>query len=422
VPITPGQQLSSPGSPASRRKLQVAQARMNQSQRIAKLIQDSRSAQQFSATMASALDLTAKEDQFRLAWSLVLATLQQESSFHAVALHEAALHQFASRFPETSAGRWATLRADAMRNSLEWKRLRSSLRESLAVVTPIPTAETVVVSPFQVSDQGVRPASGISPVVVPKPERVDLNKPQATVEPEVDLSWEFHPLVLFARDAAKQRSDDGVLQTAGQQTTNLTRLRDSPHTWSELLRDDGSQTIMAFPTATRPRLDGSLDEDCWKISAQVDETSTQVQVAYDQDYVYFAIRCRADEIDSDPQVERSNVGVRDQDLSSSGRISLWIDLDRDLMSAMQLQVTDAGRVHDAIDGHPAWQPTWYPAMNRDAKWLTAEIAILRRDLVDLPIAAQESWLLRAAPVRAGQPVQTVIEPQPQDWHRVVFQP
>jgi hypothetical protein len=42
--------------------------------------------------------------------------------------------------------------------------------------------------------------------------------------------------------------------------------------------------------------------------------------------------------------------------------------------------------------------------------------------VDLPIAAQERWLLRAAPVRAGQPVQTVIEPQPQDWHRVVFQP
>ncbi len=369
-----GYQLAAPAPIASRHKLQIAQARMNQADRISALIDRSRTVEQFSDSLGRALDLTSKEDQFRLAWSIVVATAQPKASLRVVAFHDAALQQFARRFRSTSAGRWAALRREVITNSVEWGRLRSLLSESLAAVDRVPVAESVAVSPFQVASSGVRQVSGVSPVVVPKPESIDLNRPAEDEQAEVDICWEFHPLVLFAREAARQRNDEGLLQVSGEESSNLKRLADSDHPWSRLVSIGGSHTIIAQQAIEPPRLDGVMDDECWQTStSSLDaspDASTGVRLAYDEDYVYLAIECPSHKIGPDTLADQATVGSRDQDLSQVDRMTCWIDLDRDLMSTMQLQISEAGRVHDAIDGQAAWQPTWYPAVRRDAESLT----------------------------------------------------
>lgn len=425
LPVAAGLQLAAPGPSASRRKLQIAQARMSESSRIRALAERSRTVAQFSDSLNRLLELTAKEDQFRLAWSVVLATSQSKHSLLGVAFHEAALERFATMFPDTSAGRWAFLRRDVMQSSVEWLRLRSSMSESFAALEQVPLAEPVAVSPFQIAG-GVRQVSGIAPLVVPKPETINLNlKPNH--QAEIDLAWEFHPLTLFAREAARQRSDRGLLQATDEESANLKRLTDSLHPWSDVLRRGGARSVQALRAAAPPRLDGSTDDQCWQIDTgqnrdDQDQIEPTVRVAYDDDYVYFAIQIPAEQIRADELAPHANTAPRDQDLSEVDRLQCWIDVDRDLMSAMQLQVSAAGRVHDAIDGQPGWQPTWYPSVRRDGQTLTFEMAVLRRDLVELPIAPGERWLVLATPTRAGQTAPSAVCPNPSDWYRVEFQP
>jgi hypothetical protein len=144
-------------------------------------------------------------------------------------------------------------------------------------------------------------------------------------------------------------------------------------------------------------------------------------LAYDDDYVYVAVACHAEHLHPDALASRSSSIVRDHDLTNVDRMRLTIDTDRDLMTEMQLQVSDAPRTHDAIDGHRGWQPTWYVDTRRADNQVTIEMAILRRDLVDLPITAGESWFVSAKPVRAGTAAREHVMPHGGDWMRVVFQ-
>ncbi len=424
--LAEGYRLAATSPVASRRKLQIAQARMNQSARIEELISRSRSIEQFSGALDRVLDLTSSEDQFRLGWSMIAATCRPGNSLHEVALHETALERFASRFPTSSAGRWARLRLEVIRYSVEWTRLRSLISETAQPLKAPPVVESVAVSPFQVAQGGVRQASAVAPLVVPRPEVIDMNRRPDEQGEQVDLNWEFHPTVLFAREAAKQRSDVGLLQAMETESANLKRLAESTHPWSALLRSRGPQTIVAHRVTSPPRLDGSIGEECWQSNQALDGARNQsvpnIQIAYDDDYVYLAVQCAAEQIGRDAPPTREEAGKRDQDLSKVDHLQFWIDVDRDLASAMQLQVSDAGRVHDAIDGCSAWQPTWYPAIRRDERLVTFEIAILRRDLVDLPITASESWMILAQPLRANQSPPSLVSPSPGDWYRVIFEP
>ena len=144
------------------------------------------------------------------------------------------------------------------------------------------------------------------------------------------------------------------------------------------------------------------------------------RLAYDNDYVYVAISCPSENLFPDSHADSQSSSIRDNDLTQADRMQLSIDIDRDLMTAMQLQVSDARRTHDAIDGHPRWSPSWYVASKRSDERVTFEIAIHRRDLVDLPIHAGKSWYISATPIRAGTSSGTSILPHPEDWMRVIF--
>ena len=427
--LAPGQRLFAAAAPSSRRQLQIVQARSRQHQRLQQLIRSSRSGAQFATGFAQLLDQTEKAHQFRAAWNAYLDVTQSMSddSARSAELADVILEEIGQRFSGTSAALWSQLRRDAMRQSDEWRRLRPLLQPSRALAASTPD---VVVSPFQTSDSGVRQVSTTSPIVVPKPEmrridsRTDGGKPT-----EVDLAWEFHPLQLLWRESLRRRGTDGRLQPEEGTSANLQRLAASAATpWSRLLQPGGSSVVKARGTDTPPRLDGRLTDPCWNNA--LPSAGQTLSVRYDDDYVYLAVVFASDRsyadadaatsvAEGEPETSRRS---RDHDLSHVDRVQIRIDVDRDLITSYQLEIGGDGRVFDAIDGHAQWQPTWYVDRRNENGRATCELAILRRDLVDLPMTIGENWFVSVTPLRAGQSSDAATIPDPKDWVSVVVRP
>ena len=416
------QQRTAASATASRRQLQIVQARLSESKRLDDLIANTTLADDFVSKLQLLVEQTSPQDRFRLLWTALRRTANESAAGHQpFSLHHAVLREIGNRYGDTSAGKWAIFRDQAIGHSLEWKRLWASQMQSVAAQTEVTTtaAEFVPVSPFQ-DHSGVTQASATVPLLVPDqtPVKIPLRGDSQSREPaRVDLAWEFHPLVLLGREAARQRGDDDKLQSAGG-NANLTRLA-TPHSrWAHLIQAQHASVILADRADQPPRLDGIMDDPCWTSSKPAG--ATDLRVAYDEQYVYVALRERARRFGPDSGDARGGVTVRDQDLSSVDRVQLRLDTDRDLLSSMQLEFTDSGRTHDAIDGFAAWQPSWYVASHRDGESVQVEIAVLRRDLTDLPIHPGESWFLSNRTIPAGRqtPMQTI--PRSSDWVRVVF--
>ncbi len=430
LPIAAGCKLTASIEPAPRRQLQIVQARMSQPKQIAELIRTSRTAADFSKTLGSMLDQTSKDDQFRLAWSVLQSVMRasQLPASDAVGQQQSVLEEIAQRFDDTSAGKWAGLRRDAMQHSLEWRHLRSTVADVLAAHRPtVDAIQVVPVSPFQIPPSGVRQVSAVAPLVVPEPEaigvRTKTNKPS-----QVDLPWEFHPLVLIAREAARNRGDDDQLQLADNGSANLNRLTSTfdigPGTvlepWARLLRSDSPSVVVARRAESPPRLDGKFDDACWTSALSQAGQTVAIRIAYDDQFLYVAIRTRADRFHADTISVDQRQKPRDHDLSNVDRLRLCIDTDQDLLTSMQLQISDAGRTHDAIDGYDAWQPTWYVDSHRGEQFVDVEMAILRRDVIELPIHAGQSWFVSAELLPAGIVTPWQAMPDAGDWLRVVF--
>ena len=422
ITLRKGHLLAAESTSSSRHQLQILKARLQQAERIEKLVQSSQHAGPFADAIERALDQTARADQFRMAWSIVQATRPDKHS-QSLAQHEAALHQLASRFPSTSAGRWALLRQQSIENSAEWNAIRASLINPYSNQADVSATDTIAVSPFQVESGNIRQASGISPLVVPKPEPYNTTnkQPSPQTQSEVDLPWEFHPLVLVARQAARERSDHEGLQVVDHGSPNLNRVAasESPG-WATLLRN-GPQTLQAIHAAAPPKLDGILTDACWQSAIPSARTSVRMRVAYDEDFLYLAMQCPASQLQPDPGDQVSVETPRDHDLQWTDRVHLSIDTDRDLLTSMQFQISGSGRTHDAIDGNARWQPTWYFDTHRENNLVNIEVAIERRDLVELPIPAETTWFLSSRILGRGNENPNEVIPLPQRWTRVRFQ-
>lgn len=420
--LAQGQRLAGKVNDASRHQLQILKARLQQSSRLQHLVKNSQDASVFNEAIKRLLDQTAKVDQFRVAWSIVQATHPRTLS-NGLALHEAALEQFASRFPELSAGNWAALRKQAILRSDEWKLIRSSLIKPYGTANTSNLNPAVPVSPFQVTDGNIQQVSNTSPLLVPQPERYQTTKPSKAVDSEanVDLLWEFHPVVLIAKEAARERGDHGGLQVANEVSPNLKRLADSKSTqWSRLL-NQGPGTLIAKFASLPPKLDGVLTDECWESVTPLDHSSVRTRIAYDEDYIYIAMQTHMSNLERDNAGSAFSEINRDHDLSMADRIQLRIDTDRDLLTAMELQISGSGRTHDAIDGNARWQPTWYLDTHRESGLVTIEVAIERRDITELPVTAGASWFISPQILASGEPQSLAVTPDPRQWVRVLFE-
>ncbi|OUW77038.1 MAG: hypothetical protein CBD74_12495 [Saprospirales bacterium TMED214] len=422
ITLPQGHRLAGKVNDASRHQLQILKARLQQSDRLHRLIQNSTDTAAFIESIKRVLDQTAKADQFRAAWSIVQATHPSKLK-NGLALHEAALEQFASRFANSSAGNWAALRKQAIQRSDEWRLIRSAL------ITPYGTANTtalnsaVPVSPFQVTNGNIRQVSNASPLVVPRPEQYQIIKSPKAVENKanVDLLWEFHPVVLFSKEAARERGDHEGLQIANEVSPNLKRLADSKADhWSRLL-SKGTGTLVANPASSPPKLDGMLTDQCWESAAPLDHSSVRTRIAYDEDYIYVAMQTHASNLRADTLGSAFSESNRDHDLSMMDRFQLRIDTDRDLLTAMELQISESGHTQDAIDGNTRWQPTWYLDTHRESDLVTIEVAIERRDITELPVTPGASWFISPGVLTSGATRSSAVIPDPRKWVRLIFQ-
>ncbi len=431
-----GCELAAEIPPAPRRQLQTAKARLSESRRLDRLFGTAGDPETFSSSLQMLVAQTASEDRFRLLWrAFRKARTQVDRSREALVLE-----QIAKTMDETSVGDWSQLRVEVMRRSEEWSSLRESIMESARAGEVATAADVVPVSPFKLpegsrleqGDGAVRQASATSPLRVAVSQPLELNRERQSEESrerEVDLVWEFHPAVLVARDAFRRHGSDGELQPAEKPSADLRRVTeaDPGSGWSRLFTADRGQLVIAPRAPTPPRLDERVDDPCWQqaapqsLKAGIAGEPATIQMAYDDDYVYFAITCPADSLRPDSQGRPADGRTRDHDLNSCDRLQLRIDTDRDLMSSLSLEMSASGRTRDAIDGNDAWQPTWYVAPSDGESSIRFELAVLRRDLIELPIHPGQSWFVSLRRLEANESSWDHPLPQPANWLRVTFE-
>jgi len=158
-------------------------------------------------------------------------------------------------------------------------------------------------------------------------------------------------------------------------------------------------------TASKPRLDGRLDDACWNGPAGDPETPAiplrsglgddadwpaAVQMAYDKEFLYLAVTCRKV---PDIQYAPAAMGprARDADLSEHDHVALMLDIDRDWTTYWRLTIDHCGRAAEDCWGDPSWNPKWFVAADSDEKTWTCEAAIPWSELASRTPQPGEAW-------------------------------
>ncbi|HZT82059.1 MAG TPA: hypothetical protein VFA26_17665, partial [Gemmataceae bacterium] len=198
-------------------------------------------------------------------------------------------------------------------------------------------------------------------------------------------------------------------------------------------------------TDTRPFLDGNLDEPCWKGAqplvlrnavgktarekpdeALPEEYATEAWLAYDQDFLYLALRCRHPEGKHVPPVKGR---PRDADVRPYDRVGLLLDLDRDYSTCFHLLVDQRGCTGDECiiqgAGDRSWDPRWFVAVKSDSTCWTVEAAIPLAELTGEVPTAGRTWAVNLVRVLPGRGVQAWsvpadVQPRPEGMGLLIF--
>jgi photosystem II stability/assembly factor-like uncharacterized protein len=158
--------------------------------------------------------------------------------------------------------------------------------------------------------------------------------------------------------------------------------------------------------ASKPRLDGQLDDPLWQqltplelhSASRDDAWSTVAMLAYDDEYLYWAASCRRAPGGSTAPAGKGR--PRDANLQGHDRIELCLDLDRDWTTFYRLSVDERGFTRDECWHDVNWNPQWFVAAGQTDDAWTIEAAIPLAELTrDFPTAGQ-TWALgisRAVP-------------------------
>lgn len=468
-----GTGLSAQLQPASRRQLQIAQARQGEPERIRQLFDAAGGAEAFDQAIRGLLSRTAPEDRARVLWLLLREARQRPDRRREIWV----LGWIRDELQPSSLAAWAALRLEMRQTSAEWMRLRSA---RLGTATAVAHTAGVPVSPFQrqeilpaggfVGEAGgdvaadgapaIRPAASVSPVSAGGPRPPVSGLGGVSTGPggrAADLAWELHPAVLVAREAFKRRGSagaaaDGVAspretsepdlptgRSAGQPpartagSADLRRLAESnAAAWAHLLswaRPGGNPSgeLVAVRAETPPRLDERFDDPCWAaarpatIPSDFGRRPFTMRAAYDDRFVYFAATCPSARLRAGrPSAARRGV-IRDHELTDEDRLQLRIDTDRDLISSLSLEMSPGGGTRDSVDGDLTWQPTWYVAPSRFPQEVRFELAVLRSDLVASAIESGDRWLVSLRVLEAGEDPSDAPLPAAHRWISLRFE-
>jgi hypothetical protein len=467
IQLSASQRLPARETRAHGRRLQVLQGRLKQRNKMVDALLQTTDRARFAKGIRSLLDQTSRDDQFRTAWQFVPITTPRQRSV--------LWQELSRRFPEHSSARLAELQRQAFESSLERNEHQIELNPSLigsaggafanphqtpvgqrregfgelsdsteGILRPESERHAAFVSPFQVptaehasAGAEIMQASATMPIA---PQRQAARSTDGGGSPEVDLAWQMHPVRLMvtaavernaqgtaidpetiANTSSTSESASSVEPTGEQLSADLRRVAERRTVWSDLLRKSSSQMTTAVRTSAPPRLDGVLEEAFWRSSTPAKtrrDPSLEIRAAYDDRFVYFAmIAPRAGFAHSaDPQ----QIGQRDAELFDADRVELSLDIDRDLLTAFDLQFTPDGHTHDSLCGDVRWAPTWYVASASNGDRVVTEIAIEQASLTGR-VKSGDQWFLKAEVIRALTPAASDFMPSPYSRLRVDFQ-
>jgi len=139
-------------------------------------------------------------------------------------------------------------------------------------------------------------------------------------------------------------------------------------------------------TETAPKIDGILDDECWKTATRADgffrfqspepiHEQTEAWMCASKTHLYIGFHCK----DSHPELIRAHETQREGDLSHDDWVGLAIDSQGTRRNASQFQVSPTGVQLTQLEGGTAdnrsWAGEWKAAAHRVADGWTAEIAI-----------------------------------------------
>jgi hypothetical protein len=176
------------------------------------------------------------------------------------------------------------------------------------------------------------------------------------------------------------------------------------------------KTCSAVRAATKPRLDGRLDDPAWQAAKPVALASPEGQdlppgvmvLAYDDEFLYLAASCRrADKVAYGGE---TTARTPDSDLAARDRVTLLVDIDRDYTSFYSLTVDDRGWPADECFGDASWNPAWFIATAGDEQYWTVEAAIPLGELTPEAPQPPAVWAVGLQRVIPGQGLQAFSTP------------
>ena len=277
-------------------------------------------------------------------------------------------------------------------------------------------------------------------------------------------SMDRHPELADNAALAYQRAVAARL--AGQQKQSQAYLSPLKHrrggdAWGDCARMEGwlesgekerppKPTAMCVFADDPPQLDGILNEHFWQLAlplplkpgkpaSRADEAATtgvqtasyeqpsrepnaaatppaasQVQLAYDREYLYVAAIC--EKPPGAPYPAADVPRPRDAAVDADDHIALRLDVDRDYASYYELLIDSRGWSADRCWGDSAWNPEWFIAageLNANGAMWIVEIAIPWSELTTTPPKRGYAWafsLARTLPSAANQPAQSWLGP------------
>lgn len=128
-----------------------------------------------------------------------------------------------------------------------------------------------------------------------------------------------------------------------------------------------NRVYYATRTSIKPKIDGVLDDECWKTvgtwdgdfiqqqpyQAKAPSQKTEIKILYDDKYLYFALIC----YDNEPEKMSPILGRRDENNGDMAGIAL--DSYNDNQTAFEFNVTAAGQKVDLLHmGEYGWDFNW----------------------------------------------------------------
>ncbi|HBJ37201.1 MAG TPA: hypothetical protein DDZ51_21090 [Planctomycetaceae bacterium] len=444
-------------SSTSRRHLQVLQARTGETAWIESMLVSNAPIDELVKQFEANLPRSAPDNQQRMVWRLIVASKATGNA----GLHRAMLGQAARLWPDQPLGRISRLYEDAISSSKEWEAISAgalslggSASDGFVQLAggpgvPVSRRDSVQWSPFQktpfqasavgadqpsftgpaslASDAGsqVRQATAIDELEASP--ALPANQPKMrSVPKDADRAWAAHPAVRVAGKSVDVASLSGNASVVGDAWSQQ---------WAKLNRSTlGPKTIAATWVATRPYLDGKLDEPIWQSGHRFRldrESAATVQVAYDADFIYLGIRGpqlenhestgpRKDAAAKNAPQSNAKPRLRDHLSDSHDRYVIRLDVDGDLLTAYELEFNAKSETRDSADGFSQWHPTWFIALAHVANETVAEIAIKKSDLVGPLQTPGQHWNLSLLRPQPGIAHNAFALPDPERWCRVVF--